>query len=178
MKRILLVFLLLLWCSACNQNEEAIFRSIPASKSNLSFVNRLNDTPTLNILTYLYYYNGAGVAAADFNSDGLDDLYLTSNQGADKLYLNEGDFNFKDVTTIAGIDNSNGWTTGVTHIDINNDGLLDLYLCKVSDVADLKGRNLLYVNLGIDENGIPTFEEKATEYGLDFFWIQYASGLL
>lgn len=168
MERILPVFLLLLWCSACNQKEGAIFRSIPASKSNLSFVNTLKDTPELNILTYLYYYNGAGVAAGDFNNDGLVDLYFAANQDPDKLYLNEGDFKFKDVTNSAGIDNSNGWTTGVTHIDINNDGLLDLYVCKVSDVANLKGRNLLYINLGIDGNGIPTFEEKALEYGLDF----------
>uniref|UniRef100_UPI00359456C4 CRTAC1 family protein n=1 Tax=Pricia sp. TaxID=2268138 RepID=UPI00359456C4 len=110
----------------------------------------------------------AGVAAADFNNDGLIDLYFTSNQGADKLYLNKGNFKFEDSTKKAGIDNKEGWTTGVTHVDINNDGLLDLYVCKVGHYRNLKGQNLLYVNQGNDDRGYPIFKEDAASYGLDF----------
>ncbi|WP_317194414.1 VCBS repeat-containing protein [Allomuricauda sp. CAU 1633] len=134
----------------------------------MSFKNELTSTPQLNILNYLYFYNGAGVATGDFNGDALPDLYFTSNQGSDKLYLNKGDFKFEDVTASANIKNDSGWTTGVTHTDINNDGLLDIYVCKVGDHGPISGKNLLFVNKGVDANGVPTFEEEAAKYGLDF----------
>ena len=119
-----------------------------AKQTGITFSNSLKQTPELNILNYLYFYNGAGVASGDFNSDGLPDLYFTSNQGEDKLYLNQGNFKFKDVTKESNLRNNDGWNTGVTHADVNNDGLLDIYVCKVGDHGIIRGQNLLYINQG------------------------------
>ncbi len=153
---------------SCKEKKGKIFIEKLAKTTGIDFINQLDDVPQLNILNYLYYYNGGGIAAADFNNDGLIDLYFTGNQVADELYLNRGNLTFKKVTQKAGIQNSEGWTTGVTHMDINNDGLLDIYICKASGYRNLKGRNKLYLNQGIGEDGTPHFLEKASEYGLDF----------
>ncbi|MGB5821969.1 MAG: VCBS repeat-containing protein [Saonia sp.] len=169
MKRILGFFLAIsILCTACTKKEEKLFKKLESSKTNITFKNELTDTPALNILTYLYFYNGAGVAVADFNNDGLKDLYFTSNQGEDKFYLNRGNFKFEDVTGVANIKNVGNWTTGVTHVDVNNDGLLDIYICKVGNYKEIQGNNLLYVNQGVNEQGIPTFKEDAATYGLSF----------
>ena len=167
-KRIGFVVLLLTLFIACKKQEPRLFVKVPASTTNIGFSNELNATPELNILNYLYYYNGAGVATGDFNNDNRIDLYFTSNQKEDKLYLNKGNFVFEDVTDIANITNKTGWTTGVTHVDINNDGLLDLYICKVNNTTKLKGKNLLYLNTGNNASGVPQFKEVAAEFGLDF----------
>ncbi|MEE2771087.1 MAG: VCBS repeat-containing protein [Bacteroidota bacterium] len=141
---------------------------MPASQTGISFSNDLDPESPFNIFNYLYYYNGAGVAAADFNRDGLIDLYFTGNQTADRLYLNKGNFQFEDVTSLTAIDNTSGWTTGVTNVDINNDGLMDLYVCKVSELSDPRDHNRLYLNLGVDGNGVPKFKEQAEAFGLAF----------
>ena len=155
-------------CSEEKQETPTLFQKIEASDTGISFKNSLKNTPELNILNYLYYYNGAGVAAADFNNDGLVDLYFTANEGADHFYVNKGDLKFKETSLKSGLDNAKGWTTGVTHVDINNDGLLDLYICKVSNYKHLKGSNLLYVNQGNDKDENPIFKEESKKYGLDF----------
>ena len=157
------LFLLLLSCN----DSEALFDTIPSSRTQIKFQNKLTSTTDLNILNYLYYYNGAGVAAADFNNDGLVDLYFTGNQTEDKLYLNSGDFRFQDVTNKAQINNALPWTTGVTTLDINNDGFLDIYICKLGKHNSISGKNLLYLNQGTDKNGIPVFKESASQFGLD-----------
>lgn len=159
---------ILFFLFSCDEKKKSLFVKVPTSHSGIHFKNSLNDAPQMNILTYLYYYNGAGVAVADFNNDGLVDLYFTANQEADRLFLNRGDFVFSDITKEANIENSEGWTTGVTHVDINNDGLLDIYVCKVGDYKSIKGRNMLFVNQGMNENGVPIFKENAVYYGLDF----------
>jgi len=151
---------------AC-KTEPSLFEEIAPSSSGIQFSNNLTNTQELNILTYLYFYDGAGVAAADFNNDGLVDLYFTSNQSEDKLYLNKGNLKFLDITKEAGINNGDGWTKGVTHVDINNDGLLDIYVCKIGDYKQLKGKNLLYINQGTNAEGIPIFKEDAKLYNLD-----------
>ena len=167
-KKIFLVFCFIsLFIQGCTKTEY-LFEKIEASHSNLYFSNQLDSNSEINIFNYLYYYNGGGVAAGDYNQDGLIDLYFTSNEQKDKLFLNLGNFKFKEVTSASKIENSKGWTTGVSNIDINGDGLLDLYICKVSDFLNLKGHNLLYVNQGLNEDGIPIFKEQAAEYGLDF----------
>jgi len=166
-RRSKILFFLFITLVSCNK-DNFLFEQIDSSASGIDFSNRLDENSKLNIFNYLYYYNGSGVAAGDYNNDGLTDLYFTANEAADKLYLNMGDFRFAEVTAASHIQNSDGWTTGISNVDINNDGLLDLYICKVSDVQGLKGHNLLYVNKGIDKSGIPFFEEQSAKYGLDF----------
>lgn len=116
----------------------------------------------------MYYYNGAGVAAGDFNNDGLIDLFFASNQGQNKLYLNTGNMHFKDVTAEAHIPNDGGWSTGVSLVDINNDGLLDIYVCRVGKYEVLNSQNEFLICKGIDKNGVPYYEDEAKKYGLNF----------
>ena len=116
----------------------------------------------------MYFYNGAGVGAGDFNNDGLIDLFFTANQGENKLYLNQGNLKFKDVTAEAKIPEDGGWSTGVSVIDINNDGLLDIYICRVGDYESLHSKNQLLICQGKDKNGVPFYKDEAHEYGLDF----------
>ena len=159
-----LICLLIIILAASCQQDPKLFNKISSEASNITFQNTISNTSQLNILNYLYFYNGAGVAAGDFNNDGLADLYFVANQNQDKLYLNKGNLEFEDVSKRANLLNENNWTTGVTTVDINNDGLLDLYICLVGAYSESK--NLLYVNKGI-ENGIPTFENESAKYGLD-----------
>lgn len=156
---------MLIFAASCKEDSPALF--VLKKDSGVHFNNRLKPDPDINILTYLYYYNGGGVASADFNNDGLIDLYFTGNQVDDRLYLNSGDLKFQDVTAASGIQNETGWTTGVSIIDINHDGLLDIYVCKVGEFKTISGQNMLFVNQGIDEKGIPGFKEQADVYGLD-----------
>ncbi len=154
--------------SGCQNTQPKRFTELTVSQTGINFKNTLSESLELNILNYLYFYNGAGVAAADFNNDGLVDLYFTANQEADQLYLNQGSFQFKNVTEEAKINNVGNWTTGVTHVDINHDGLLDIYICKIGNYRNIKGKNLLYISQGINEEGVPIFKEDAASYGLDF----------
>ncbi len=151
----------------CSQKkEDFFFKTLDSNSTGIDFKNQISNTPKLNILNYLYFYNGGGVCAGDFNNDGFVDIYFTSNQQADKLYLNQGHLKFKDITAISGIDNSDGWTNGVTSVDINNDGLLDIYISKTSNYLNIKGKNLLFVNKG-NIDGFPSFKEESQMYGLD-----------
>lgn len=163
----LIIVILSLFFLACTK-DKVLLEKIKLGHSNIDFSNSLDKSSSLNILNYLYYYNGAGVAAGDYNADGLVDLYFTANEKEDKLFLNKGNFRFEDVTGKSGIDNSKGWTTGVTNVDINGDGLLDIYISKVSGFQSLNGHNLLYVNKGNDKDGNPVFKEQSAKYGLDF----------
>lgn len=162
------IFILLLPLLLACDKESPVFKEVDPAVSNIHFSNELKESPDLNILNYLYYYNGAGVAAADYNNDGLIDLYLVSNQGEDKIYLNRGNLNFEDVSITSKISNNTGWSTGVSNIDINNNGLMDIYVSKVGGFQGLSGKNLLYVNQGNSNEGIPVFKEEAANYGLDF----------
>ncbi len=150
--------------SACKGKEKSdtLFSMMPVSQTGISFENKIADTDTLNILDYLYYYNGGGVAIGDINNDGLPDIYFTSNQGSNKLYLNKGNFKFEDITIKAGVQGKGNWKTGITIADVNGDGLLDIYVCEVGGYKNFKGRNELFIN-----NGNLTFAERANTYGLD-----------
>ncbi len=139
------------------------FERLSADKTGLDFKNQLINTEDANILDYLYFYNGGGVAVGDINRDDKVDIFLTSNQGDNKLYINQGDFKFKDVTNQAGIIQTSDWNTGTAMADVNGDGFLDIYVCAVVGINGFKGHNELYIN-----NGNGTFTEKAKEYGLDF----------
>ncbi len=169
MKRsFVLCLTILILIFSCTPKKTTRFKTVPGAHSGITFENTLNPTPELNILTYLYYYNGAGVSVADLNNDSLPDLYFSSNEGNDKLYLNKGNLQFQDISEQARIHDQKTWSTGVTHVDINADGLLDIYVCKAAGYRALNGKNRLYINQGTDENNIPTFKEDAASYGIDF----------
>lgn len=154
--------------SKANVAENALFEPVDSTQTHISFTNQLQDTDKLNILSYLYFYNGAGVAAGDLNNDGLTDLYFISNQGKNRLYLNKGNLKFDDVSEAAGVAGYSDWQTGVSMADVNGDGWLDIYVCAVGDYKGLEGANELYINNGADADGQVTFTEKAADYGLDF----------
>lgn len=155
---------------SCSEKEEEInyrFTSLSGTESGIDFVNTLTNKPEWNALNYLYFYTGSGVAAGDFNNDGLEDLYFVSNQETDHLYLNRGGLKFENSTTASGISAPEGWSTGVTTVDINADGLLDIYISRLGKHMSMRGTNLLYVNQGINDAGVPVFKEQAADYGLD-----------
>ncbi|MCR9289489.1 MAG: VCBS repeat-containing protein [Bacteroidetes bacterium] len=159
-----LVFLLS--CSENPSENQTLFTSIPSSQTNIKFKNQLEESNDWNIIKYLYYYNGGGVAVGDINNDGLTDIYLSANQNPTKLYLNKGDFEFEDITEKAGVSGNSGkraWKTGVSMADVNGDGWLDIYVCQVGFYKAINGQNELYIN---NQDG--TFTEKAAAFGLDF----------
>jgi hypothetical protein len=141
------------------------FTSIPADKSGIDFSNDLAESDSHNILSYLYYYNGAGVAIADFNKDGLEDILFTANENSCKIYLNEGEMKFKDITAPAGL-NTDFWATGATVVDINADSWPDIYISAAGYDDPSTRRNRLYVHQGLDAQGLPTFVEQAEAFGI------------
>ena len=139
-----------------------LFELLPPESTGIHFSNKLFETTDLNIITYEYLYNGAGVAVGDINQDGLADVYFSGNMSPGKLYLNKGNFSFEDITNKAGISTGDKWGTGVCMVDVNRDGLLDLYLCFSGPFQASMRKNMLYIN-----NGDLTFTEQAKSYGLD-----------
>lgn len=164
---------ILIILNSCNTTRESSFESRNISQldtifsvlenTNIDFSNDLTFNGDFNILEYLYYYNGGGVAIGDINNDGLEDLFFTGNEVSNRLFLNKGDFKFEDITDQAGLSTENTWSTGVSFVDINNDGWLDIYVCNLGNYKIYKGSNQLFVN---QKDG--TFKESATSYGLDF----------
>ncbi len=143
--------------------EKALFRLLSQEQTGIIFNNKLNETVEQNVFLWQYFYNGGGAAIGDINNDGLSDIYFTGNQVADKLYLNKGDLHFEDISAKAGIDKIMEWKTGVSMVDINEDGWLDIYVCRSGFFSGSENRrNLLYIN-----NGNLTFTESAKNYGLD-----------
>ena len=160
---------LFICCDARKQkNVNALFETLDNKTTGIDFTNKLTPTAQFNMFKYMYFYNGAGVGVGDFNNDGLIDIFFSSNQGENKLYLNEGGMKFKDVTKEAKIPQDGGWSTGVSIVDINNDGLLDMYVCRVGNYESLKNKNQFLICKGIDANGVPYYEDEATKMGLDF----------
>jgi enediyne biosynthesis protein E4 len=170
--------LVLLCCTAlcfpdCQKNNttasssgESQFELLRKDVTGLDFVNNLRQNGEFNVFNYMYFFNGGGVATGDFNNDGLPDLYFVNNMGPNKMFLNEGNLKFKDITEAAGTAGATGWTSGVSVVDINNDGLLDLYVGMLGNYQGIQGQNQLFVCQGI-QNGIPTYEDEAVRYGLD-----------
>ncbi|MBK6266391.1 VCBS repeat-containing protein [Marivirga sp. S37H4] len=153
--------------TACKEDaSEAAFSLLEADRTGLDFENKLQQTTEFSVFDYMYFFNGGGVAVADFNNDGLPDLYFTANQGKNKMFLNKGNFKFEDITEQAKIGGTGGWSTGVSVVDINNDGMMDLYISEVGDHKSLKSTNQLFLCQKI-ENGIPVYEDKAIAYDLD-----------
>ncbi len=150
----------------CESSDDSLFELMPGNKTGVKFNNGITPTKEFNILTYEYLYNGGGVGTGDFNKDGLQDIFFAGNMVKNKLYLNQGDLRFRDISKEAGIEAPNRWCTGVTVVDINLDGWDDIYVC-ASVYLPERRKNLLFINQGPDENGIPVFKEKAKEFGID-----------
>jgi len=158
--------LLIIIVYSCN-NEQTLFRKIDPSQSGINFSNDITENDTINILDNEFTYNGAGVAVGDLNGDGLQDIYFCGNQVENKLYLNKGEMKFEEIITKANAQKTKGqWSSGVTFVDINSDGKLDIYVCNtmIEDTSLL--RDMLFVNQGNDAEGIPHFKEMAAEYGI------------
>ena len=151
-----------------NEDKPTLFEVLHSDKTGIDFSNKLEYNKEFNLFKYIYFYNGSGVGAGDFNNDGLTDLFFGSNQSNNRLYLNKGGMHFVDVTLQAAIPADGGWTTGISVVDINNDGLLDVYVCRVGEYETLRSKNLLLINKGLDKNGVPSFSDEAEKYGLNF----------
>jgi hypothetical protein len=146
--------------SSC-KNGGNLFTQLSEDKTGVNFKNTFFNDGPLNLLNYIYFYNGGGVAIGDINNDGLQDIFFTGNMVHNRLFLNKGNFKFEDITDKSGVAALQGWCTGATMVDINGDGKLDIYICRSADINTSMRRNLLFIN-----NGDLTFSEKAQEYGL------------
>ncbi|MEO6638555.1 MAG: VCBS repeat-containing protein, partial [Ginsengibacter sp.] len=151
---------------ACNE-KSGLFEKISSTHSGIHFNNLITENDSINPLDIVNIYNGGGVGIGDFNNDGKQDIFFTGNMVPSKLYLNKGDFKFEDITKEAGVTGDDRWARGVSVVDINNDGLPDIYICNTIYNDSLRRRNILYINQGVDKNGIPHFQDMAAEYGLD-----------
>lgn len=159
---LLILALILISCKKETSKQHTLF-TLKSDNTGITFNNALNYTEELNPYTYRNFYNGGGVALGDINNDGLIDIYFTGNLDDNQLYLNKGNWTFENITEKAGVACPGVWSTGVTFVDINNDGLLDLYVCKAGPPSTKANRhNELFIN-----NGDLTFTEKSKEYGLD-----------
>jgi len=147
-------------------HKKTLFEKISSTNSGIHFNNEIIENDSINPLDLTNIYNGGGVGIGDFNRDGLPDIYFTGNTVSNKLYLNKGDFKFDDITSVAGVGGEGKWCRGVAVVDINNDGWPDIYVCSTIRNNPEQRRNLLYINQGLDKNGIPHFKEMAREYGL------------
>ena len=166
------IFVLHICLFSCEQNTQltnnSVFESINPKVSGIDFNNSLNYDEAFNVYLYKSFYNGSGVGLGDLNNDGLLDVFFCGNQVDNKCYLNLGDFKFRDITNIAGLSSSNVWSTGVSIIDINGDGWLDIYVCKAGKPKGNNRYNELFINQGISKSdSVPRFVESAAKYGID-----------
>ena len=140
--------------------RQSLFEKV--DQSGINFANNISNSRDFNIFSYRNFYNGAGVATGDINNDGLPDVFFTANMGSNKLFLNKGNFKFEDISEKAGFKDKQQWSTGVVMVDINHDGLLDIYVCNAGYQKGVGLENQLWIN-----KGNLSFTEKAKEYGLN-----------
>lgn len=167
MKKTIVILAMLSAFVSCKQ-KEPLFREVPSTQSNLDFNNEIRETDQLNVVNYEYLYNGGGVGIGDFNNDSLPDIMFTGNLVPSKLYINRGNLQFEDITDLAGISTGNKWCKGVSIVDINNDGMMDIYLSTAVLNPAGHRKNLLYVCQRIDPVlKLPLYKEMGAQYGLD-----------
>ncbi|WP_378178842.1 VCBS repeat-containing protein [Aquimarina sp. SS2-1] len=176
MNKLLYIAFVIFVCISCGEDKpeeklikkkDVLFTKLNPEKTHIDFINQVNNEKDFNIFTYRNFYNGGGVAIGDINNDGLPDIYLTANRKENKLYLNKGDFTFEDISESSGTTGKNSWSTGVVMVDINADGLLDIYVCNAGNVEGDDQKNELFINNGPSaDSGTITFTEKAEEYNL------------
>jgi hypothetical protein len=159
----ILLAILVILLSSCAKKT---FKKLDSSTTGIHFANTITENDSVNILDLEYVYNGGGVAIADFNNDGLQDIFFTGNQVGNKLYLNKGHMKFEDVTATANIAAADRWNTGVATVDINNDGLMDIYVCASIMKDPAKRANMLFINKGLNKDGVPVFVDEAKEYNV------------
>lgn len=159
-----LLGLSLLW--SCTARKSQLFELVPANQTGVNFANSIRENARYNILDFEYVYNGGGVAVGDFNNDQLQDLFFTGNQVDNAMYLNEGNFKFKDITKTAGIASPGKWCSGAAVVDINGDGWQDVYVCSNMELDADKRANQLYLNQGLDDQGAPVFKDFAPLMGI------------
>ena len=172
MHKICALLLMLLLGVSCQHNEQsketesnALFELLPPAQTGIQFQNQFTENNGFNFLNYSYVYNGGGVAVLDIDQDGLEDLYFSANQGDNKLYRNKGDLRFEDITNKAGVADNDGWTTGITILDVNNDTYPDIYVCKSGELRNAQLRkNKLFVN---QKDG--TFKEEGSQWKVDHY---------
>jgi hypothetical protein len=148
-------------CDSKTENNSTLFELLSSEKTKIDFINNITYSNEFNIYTYRNFYNGGGVGLGDVNNDGLLDIYLTANQLPNRLYINKGNFVFEDVTETAKLSGNRAWSTGVSMVDINSDGWLDIYVCNSGDVYGDNRQNEFFIN-----NGDGTFSENAEQMGL------------
>lgn len=158
--RYFLIIVNLILLVSC-QRGTPLFEELSPRATGIDFNNFLEESDELNVLNYTYFYNGGGVAVGDLDNDGLSDIVFTGNMVRNKIFINKGNMEFEDITTASGIADKQGWCTGVTLVDINNDGWLDIYICRSADIVPERRANLLFIN-----NKDHTFSEQAAAYGL------------
>lgn len=167
-RKLILLFIISSVLFTCKKkNQETLFELLPSGETGITFSNNLKEDEELNILTYEYFYNGGGVGIGDINNDGLQDVFMGGNMAESRLYLNKGNLKFEDITEKSGIKLADSWSRGISMVDINADGFLDIYVCRAGpqqpNSSIVPRPNLLYINQGNN-----TFVEEAKKYGLDY----------
>ncbi|MEO6330322.1 MAG: VCBS repeat-containing protein, partial [Ginsengibacter sp.] len=159
------MFFILAGLFACNTHS-TLFKKISSSESGISFNNKVIENDSINPIDMEFLYNGGGVAVGDFNNDGLPDLYFTASTTSNKLYLNKGNLTFEDITQKAGVTGEGRWCNAASVVDINNDGLADIYVCSTIKKNPAQRKDLFYINQGSNKDGVPVFKDMAKEYRL------------